>query len=66
MEKTIKRDTEKAALVAKVARICRVTKRQVYRVISGDQDNEQIINAYMTLLEGECALVEAVRKAVPF
>ncbi|MFN4248931.1 MAG: hypothetical protein ACK4EY_14485 [Flavipsychrobacter sp.] len=66
MEKNKIRNTEQAAIVHKVARLAGVSKRQVYRVINGEQINEKIMTAYMELLEGEASLLEAVKKAVPF
>jgi hypothetical protein len=66
MEKTKKRDSAKAARVQKVANMAGVSIRQVYRVINGDQDNEDILSAYMELLEGENQLLVAVKELIPF
>lgn len=61
-----RRSAEKAAIVAKTAEIRGVSIRQVYRVISGDQENEAVFSTYMTLLEEFNKLPDAVRQLVPF
>lgn len=61
-----RRSAEKAAIVAKTAGITGVSIRQVYRVISGDQENEAVFSTYMTLLEEFNKLPDAVRQLVPF
>jgi len=75
MEKTYKRDIERAARVKKTAEIVGVSERHVRRVLSGDHDNDEIIATYMELLELEQAayqtarqnhLLAAVEKLVPF
>lgn len=66
MEKPKNRDVERAARVKKVARIAGVTEREVRNVLKGDRNNEKIISAYMEILEGENALMEAVKQLIPF
>ena len=66
MRKTRGRDTIKAARVIKTADVTGVSKRQVRRVIEGDQKNDKILEVYMEIEEGENLLLEAVKKAVPF
>lgn len=66
MEKPKKRDSVKTTLVAQTAEICGVSKRQVYRVLDGQQDNDQIMMVYMELRQGSQELVEAVKQLVPF
>lgn len=66
MEKTIARDSERATRVKKVADLIGVSPRQVYRVLAGDQTNEQVLSAYMALAEGENKILEEVRDLIPF
>jgi len=66
MEKTKKRDTEKAARILKTARIAGVTPRSVERVLNQEQQNQKVMTIYMELLEGENVLVQAVKELVPF
>lgn len=66
MEKNIKRDSWRAAIVAEVAEMHGVTKRQVYRVINGERDNDKVMASYMTLLENKNELLNSVRKIVQF
>lgn len=61
-----RRSPEKAALVAKTSEITGVSMRQVYRVLSGEQENEAVFSIYMTLLEEFSKLPDAVRQLVPF
>lgn len=60
-----KRDSAIATRVKRTAEICGVSPRHVYRVILGDQVNEEITLVYIELSEGENKLVEAVKKLVP-
>jgi hypothetical protein len=67
MRKTAKRDSEKAIRVKRTADIHGVTVGQVYKVIRGEQVNEEILNTYMFLSEGEeSLLLQAVKNLVPF
>ena len=61
-----KRNPEKAALVAMTSQITGVSIRQVYRVLAGDQENDFVFSAYMTMLEEFSKLPDAVRQLVPF
>lgn len=70
MAQTKKRDTEKAAIVSRVARICGLSTKQVRRVISGNSENEEVMKVYMEIAETgvelDNKLIQAVKKAVPF
>lgn len=59
------RDPEKATRVKRTADLAGVSESTVYKVISGDRVNEEVLSIYMQLEEGENLLVEAVKKAVP-
>jgi hypothetical protein len=65
MGKIKERDPEKAIRVKRTAELAGVSERQVYRVIDGDQKNEEVLRIYMQLSEGENLLIEAIKKAVP-
>jgi len=56
------RDAEKASRIKKVSRITGVSERQVYRVLAGDQTNEEVLATYMDLLEKEKEAFEAARE----
>lgn len=60
------RDSEKASLVHKVSRLTGVSVRQVYRVINGESENEDVMRCYMELAEGENKLLLAVKELIPF
>lgn len=64
--KVINRDSEKTFMVKKVAEIMGVSTSKVYKVLSGDREDEEVFSAYMDLKEGVNDLVEAVKKIVPF
>lgn len=66
IEKTRERDADRAAIVHKVASTLGVSVRYVYMVISGERENDEIFATYMYLLEGQNALLEEVKKMVPF
>lgn len=79
MQKTLdytkKRDAETATRVKQTAEIMGVSTRTVYRVISGDQVNPEVLNVYMQLQEGtimltqtikDNLLLKAVNELVPF
>ncbi|MDP1810570.1 MAG: hypothetical protein Q8K66_04115 [Sediminibacterium sp.] len=65
MKKKRNRDTVRAAIIIKTARIVGVSERQVNRVLNGDQQNEEVVLVFMELSEGETKLVKEVRKLVP-
>lgn len=70
MEKTRKRDTERAARIIKTARIAGVSEKSVRRVLNGEQENEYVLDVYMALAEEdekiENELIEAVKELIPF
>ncbi len=66
MEKTKKRNTLQAAMVQRVADICKLTPRQVRRVIKGDSKNEDVLRIYMELQEGENELIKHIKEIIPF
>ena len=66
MGKTRERDAIRAARIKRTAEITGVTEKQVRRVLSGEQENNDVIMTYRTLAEGESTLVEAVKELVPF
>ncbi|MNT76275.1 hypothetical protein D3C72_2152630 [compost metagenome] len=70
MTNEYKRDTERAAIVAQVARITGYKKDYVRRVINGKRHNEQVIALYMEILESknvtENNLIKAVQQLLPF
>ncbi len=66
MNKPSTRDAEVATRVKRTAELTGVTERSVYRVLNGDQKNEDVLKVYMTLQEGESLLVQAVKELVPF
>lgn len=66
MRKKQQRSAEQANRVAKTATICRVSPRQVRRVINGECENDYVMEIYMSLVEGENKLLEEVKKIVPF
>jgi hypothetical protein len=61
-----KRNAKHAALVKETARINGVSTRTVYYVIEGDRLTDQVFATYMTLLEGHNALIDEVKRLVPF
>lgn len=60
--KTRTRDAEQAIRVKRTAELCNVEPRQVYRVIKGEQHNEEVFRTYMLLSEGENLLLQAVKE----
>jgi hypothetical protein len=70
MEKTKKRDTERAARIKKTSRITGVDVRSVQRVLNGDQENEFVFDVYMAIAEEEekmeNKLIDAVKELIPF
>lgn len=63
--KTKERDPERAIRVQRTAEICGVSTRTVYRVIQGEQMNEEVVRIYIHLTEGENELLKAVKDLVP-
>ena len=66
MKKTRKRNSEVAVRVQKTAIITGKSTRQVARVISGDSENEKVMEVYMFLNENENKLLAAAKKLVEF
>ena len=46
------RNPLKAWIVGEVAKIHRVTNREVYQVLNTDRNNQKIVESYMTIHEG--------------
>lgn len=63
------RIAEKALIVKKLSEMYELSKRQIYRIINGDQENEAVLNSYMYMQEGidglSSQLLDAVKKLVP-
>jgi len=52
--------------VKEVAKMHGVTSRYVNYILSGERNNTGILNTCMYFLEGKNALVEEVKKLIPF
>jgi hypothetical protein len=70
MQKTIAkrktRDAETATRVKRTAELRGCSVRHVYRVILGDRQDEEVMNTYMFLAEGEKSLlIQAIEKLIP-
>lgn len=61
-----KTDTIKAARIIKTADVTKHSTRQVQRVLKGEQKNDTILEVFMQIEEGENALLEEVKRTVPF
>lgn len=66
MNKTTTRSAQQASRVQKTADLTGLSVRQVYRVINGKSDNEEVMQTYMFLAEGENELIRQVKALVPF
>lgn len=66
LNKTNKRDTERAAIILKTADLHKISKRQVRRILDGENQNKEVLETFMFLSEGQNKLVEAAKKLVPF
>lgn len=62
IKKTPIRNSEIATRVKRTAEICGTSSRQVYRVIVGDQINENIMSVFMQFQEAEALLIKAITK----
>jgi len=62
--KTIIRDTQKAFFVKKVAEMHNVSTSFVYKILSGDRENDEIFMTYMDLQEGTNSLLEQVKRMI--
>lgn len=70
LDKSNARDAERAAIVQKTARICGVSERYVRMVMSGERENDTVVETYMEIQESLISLennllVKAAEKAVP-
>lgn len=64
------RNTERAAIIKKTARISGVSERYVRMVMNGERENESVMNTFMTLQEQtieieDNLLLKAVNELVP-
>ena len=66
MKKPNKRDSEMAYRVKRVAELCKKEPASVYRILRGDRSNEEVFTTYMELMERDNALLDEVKKLVPF
>lgn len=64
-----KRSSQTASIVERISLIHKKSKRQVYRIISGEQTNDEVLSSFMFMQEGvdglNNELLEAVKKLVP-
>ena len=60
------RNAARAARVKTVAKMFEVTERHVNNVLSGDRINQEIIDAFLQLEQGENLLLNAVKQSVKF
>jgi hypothetical protein len=65
MNKSTTRSAQQAARVQKTADLTGVSTRQVYRVINGKSENEEVMSTYMLLSETESALITHIKTLVP-
>ncbi len=66
MKKTNDRSSETAYRVKRTAELTGVKPTSVYRIIRGDRKNEEVFTTYMELMERDNALLNEVKKLVPF
>lgn len=64
--KTRKRDTRRAATILDTAELVGVSQSEVQKVLRGDRENEQVVAVFMEIQEGKNALLNAVKKLIPF
>jgi len=62
MNKNAKRSTKLAAIVQKTAGITGFTTDYIYLVVRGDHKNQDVMQTYLFLHEGENKLLMAARK----
>ena len=65
MEKKRKRSAIHAARVQKTAELTGKSTDLVYRVISGERENEDVMTMFMFLQEGENKLLTEAKRLVP-
>lgn len=61
-----KHDNARRARIKRTAEITGYSESMVEKVLADKRTNDNVFAVYMELLEGENALVEAVKKLVPF
>jgi hypothetical protein len=66
MENKRNRDPINYARVIKTAECVGVSTSLVTKVINGERNNDKVLSTFMELQEGENALLDAVKKLVPF
>lgn len=66
LNKTNKRDIERAAIIKKTADLHNISRRQVHRILNGENENKAVVETFMFLFEGENQLLQAAQNLVPF
>ncbi|HCN82508.1 MAG TPA: hypothetical protein DIT07_02655 [Sphingobacteriaceae bacterium] len=72
LNKTISHDPQKTFIVKKTAELYGVSTSLIYKILSGDRENDEIFMTYMELQEGIDALIQEnemlqeVKKLLPF
>lgn len=66
MKKPSERNSEIAWRVKRTAEITGLKPNTIYKIIRGDRENEEVLTTYMELWERDNALLEEVKKLVPF
>ncbi len=61
-----KRNAQKTRLVEITAKLMNVSKDDVYKILRGRHENDQVFTCYMTLMEKEIIMIEQVKNLVPF
>lgn len=61
-----KRNAKTAARVQHTAELTGYGTDYVYKVINGERENEEIMQTYMMLYEGENKLLQSVKELLPF
>jgi hypothetical protein len=64
--KATKRNAIRASRVKKTAELTGFSESYVRKILNTQRENEKVLEVYMSIVEGENALLDAVRKAVPF
>lgn len=66
VEYQVPKEPNHREITAIVADIVGVTPDYVRKVLNGENNNEQVMTAYMEYLEGKKRLIKAVKELVPF
>jgi predicted transcriptional regulator len=66
IRKTVKRDVRRAATVLETAEIVGVSQSEVQKVLRADRNNDRVLEVFMELTERKNALLEEVKKLIPF